>query len=65
MDFNLVMKIAGIGILVGILALVLEQIGRKEIAQITIMCGIVVVLYFVVDAVSDLFSLVRSVFQIY
>lgn len=65
MDFYMVMKIAGIGLLVGVLVMVLEQSKRNEIAQLTVLAGVVVVLYIVVQAVADLFSLVRSVFQIY
>lgn len=65
MDFFMVMKIAGIGLLVGVLVMVLEQAKRSEIAQLTVLAGVVVVLYIVVQAVSDLFNLVRSVFQIY
>lgn len=65
MDFYMIMKIAGIGILIGILVMVLEQTNRKEIAQLTVLAGVVVVLYLVVQAVGDLFSLVQSVFQIY
>ncbi|NMA68182.1 MAG: stage III sporulation protein AC [Desulfitobacterium sp.] len=65
MDFYMVLKIAGIGLLVGVLVMVLEQTQRKEIAQLTILAGVVVVLYIVVQAIGDLFNLVRSVFQIY
>jgi stage III sporulation protein AC len=65
MDFYMVMKIAGIGLLVGILVMVLEQANRKDIGQLTVLAGMVVVLYIVVQAVADLFSLVQSVFQIY
>lgn len=65
MDFYMVMKIAGIGLLVGILVMVLEQANRKDIGQLTVLAGMVVVLYIVVQAVANLFSLVQSVFQIY
>ena len=65
MDLYMVMKIAGIGLLVGILVMVLEQANRKDIGQLTVLAGVVVVLYIVVQAVGDLFSLVQSVFQIY
>lgn len=65
MSFDIVLKIAGIGLLVGILVMVLEQANRKEIGQLTVLAGVVVVLYIVVQAVGDLFSLVKSVFQLY
>ncbi|HVJ48908.1 stage III sporulation protein AC [Desulfitobacterium sp.] len=65
MSFEMVLKIAGIGLLVGILVMVLDQANRKEISQLTVLAGVVVVLYIVVQAVGDLFSLVKSVFQLY
>lgn len=65
MSFEMILKIAGIGLLVGILVIVLDQANRKEIGQLTVLAGVVVVLYIVVQAVGDLFSLVKSVFQLY
>ncbi|WP_425807668.1 stage III sporulation protein AC [Desulfitobacterium sp. Sab5] len=65
MSFEMILKIAGIGLLVGILVIVLDQANRKEISQLTVLAGVVVVLYIVVQAVGDLFSLVKSVFQLY
>lgn len=65
MSFDMILKIAGIGLLVGILVMVLDQANRKEISQLTVLAGVVVVLYIVVQAVGDLFSLVKSVFQLY
>ena len=65
MSFDMVLKVAGIGLLVGVIAIILNQTERKEYAQLTILAGVIVVLYIVVEAVSDLFSLVKSVFQLY
>lgn len=65
MSFEMILKIAGIGLLVGILVIVLDQANRKEISQLTVLAGVVVVLYIVVQAVGDLFNLVKSVFQLY
>lgn len=65
MSFNLVLTVAGIGILVGILVMLLNESGRKEMAQAVTILGVVVVLYIVVQSISDLFSLVKSVFQLY
>ena len=65
MSLDIVFKVAGIGILVGIFAMLLEQTSKKEQAQLVAVAGVVVVLYIVVQAVSQLFSLVKSVFQLY
>ena len=65
MDFNMIMKLAGLGLLVGVIVIVLELTDRKDIAKLTVIAAVVVALYIVVQAVADLFSHVRSGFQIY
>ena len=65
MSFNLIITVAGIGILVGILASVLNQSGRSEMAQGVTIMGVIVVLYIVVQSISQLFTLVKSVFNLY
>ncbi|HZK53191.1 MAG TPA: stage III sporulation protein AC [Desulfosporosinus sp.] len=65
MSFNLIITVAGIGILVGILVIVLEQSGRKEMAQGVTIMGVIVVLYIVVQSIAQLFTLVKSVFNLY
>lgn len=65
MGIDLIMKVAGIGLLVGICALVLSEAGKKEQAQMVTIAGVIVVLYMVVQGISDLFVLVKSVFNLY
>ena len=65
MSFNLIITVAGIGILVGVLASVLDQAGRKEMAQGVTIMGVIVVLYIVVQSIAELFTLVKSVFNLY
>ncbi|HWQ43034.1 MAG TPA: stage III sporulation protein AC [Desulfosporosinus sp.] len=65
MSFNLIITVAGIGILVGILASVLNQSGRSEMAQGVTIMGVIVVLYIVVQSIAQLFTLVKSVFNLY
>jgi stage III sporulation protein AC len=65
MSFNLIITVAGIGILVGVLASVLDQSGRKEMAQAVTIIGVIVVLYIVVQSLAELFTLVKSVFNLY
>ncbi|KGP74811.1 stage III sporulation protein AC [Desulfosporosinus sp. Tol-M] len=65
MSFNLIITVAGIGILVGVLASVLEQSGRKEMAQSVTIIGVIVVLYIVVQSIAELFTMVKSVFNLY
>jgi stage III sporulation protein AC len=65
MSFDLILKVAGIGLLVGILAMILNETGKKEQAQMVTIAGVVVVLYMVIQGISDLFVLVKSVFKLY
>ena len=62
MDIDLIFKIAAIGILVSVLNQVLTRSGREEQATMTTLAGLVVVLMMVVQEISDLFQLVKTLF---
>ncbi|MBZ4666433.1 stage III sporulation protein AC [Mahella sp.] len=64
-DIDLIFKIAAIGILVAILNRVLVQSGREEIAMMTTLAGLVIVLLMVVDLINQLFQTIKSIFQLY
>lgn len=64
MEIDLVFKIAAIGIIVSILNQVLSRSGREEQATMTTLAGLVVVLMMIAQKISDLFSLVKTLFQI-
>ena len=63
MEVDLIFKIAAIGIIVSILNQVLSRSGREEQATMTTLAGLVVVLMIVAQKVSDLFELVKSLFD--
>lgn len=63
MDIDLVFKIAAIGIIVSILNQVLARSGREEQATMTTIAGLVVVLMMVAQKISDLFDLVKTLFE--
>ncbi|NLW45900.1 MAG: stage III sporulation protein AC [Firmicutes bacterium] len=62
MDINLIFKIAGIGILVSVLNMVLKQAGKEEQAQMLTLAGVIIVLLMVIQLVQKLFTDIRSVF---
>ena len=62
MDIDLIFKIAGTGILVAVLNLVLKRAEREEQAMMTTLAGLVVVLMLLVEQIGDLFARVKSVF---
>ncbi len=62
MNVDLIFRIAAIGILVSVLNQVLSRSGREEMATMTTLVGLVVVLMLVVQQISDLFDLVKDLF---
>ena len=62
MDVDLIFKIAAIGIIVSVLYQVLLRSGREEQAMLTSLAGLIVVLMMVVQKISDLFELVKTLF---
>ena len=62
MDVDLMFKIAGIGIIVAVLNLVLKRAEREEQAMMTTLAGLIVVLMMIISSISDLFDTVKSVF---
>ena len=63
MEVDLIFKIAAIGIIVSILNQVLARSGRDEQATMTTLAGLVVVLMMLAQKISDLFMLVKQLFQ--
>ena len=63
MDIDLIFKIAAVGIIISILNQVLSKTGREEQATMTTLAGLVVVLMIIAQKISDLFELVKSLFQ--
>ena len=64
MDVDLVFKIAAIGILVAVLNILLSRAGRDEQALMTTIAGLVVVLVLVIQNISELFDLIKSLFSL-
>jgi len=63
MDINSVFQIAAVGILVAVLNQVLQSVGRQEQATMTTLAGVVIVLFWVIHFISDLFTTVHTLFQ--
>lgn len=62
MGVDLIIKIAGIGLLTGIVTQVLKHTGKDDIATLATLAGVVVVLMLVLDVVSELFETVKTMF---
>ena len=64
MEINIVFRIAAVGILVAVLHQVLMRAGREEQALLTTLAGLVVVLFWVIQYISQLFDTVQTLFQL-
>ena len=62
MDISLIVKIAGIGILVAVASQILSKSGRDEQAMFVTIAGIIVALMILISEIGNLFDLVRSIF---
>ena len=62
MDVDLIFRIAAVGILVAVLGQLLTRSGRDEQALMTTLAGLSVVLMLIVEQISRLFSMMKSVF---
>ena len=62
MDVALILKIAGVGVLVSIASAILNKSGRDEQAMLVGVAGIVVVMLLLVGEIGNLFETIRSVF---
>lgn len=64
MDISIVFKIAAVGIVVAVLNQLLKKAGKDEQAMLTTLAGLVVVLYWIVEYISELFNKIQILFQL-
>ena len=64
LDITVVFQIAAVGILVAVLNQVLIRAGREELAMMTTLAGLVVVLFWIIQYISTLFETVQTLFQL-
>ena len=64
MNTELIFQIAGIGIIVSVMNMLLARSGRDEQALMITIAGLVVVLMMLVGEIAELFETVKTVFGI-
>lgn len=62
MEPDILIKIAGIGLLIAVICQLLTKAGREDIATLVTVAGIIVVLFTVLDLVTTLLERMRNVF---
>lgn len=64
MQIEIIFRIAAIGILLAVLNQVLVKADKSEIATLVTLTGVIIVLLTVVELISDLFTTLRTLFQL-
>lgn len=65
MDISIIFKIAAIGLITIVVSQILHNSGRAELATLTNLAGLVLVLAMVLSMVSELFSTLQTMFSLY
>lgn len=64
METALILKVAGIGLLVTVACQILSRSGRDEQAMLVSVAGVIIVMVLLVDQISSLIGSLRTVFGI-
>jgi stage III sporulation protein AC len=64
LEVGIIFKIGAVGILVSVLGQVLKHSGREEQAFLTSLAGLIVVLFWLLPYISDLFETIRQLFTL-
>lgn len=62
MQIDLVFKLAGLGIFVAVIKLVLDQADKKEIAQMVTLSAVLIAFFWVIRLLTQLFGEIKAVF---
>ena len=64
MGVEIIFKIAAVGIITAIVNQILKYSGKEEIATLSTLAGLIIVLLMVVNQISNLFETVKSLFSL-
>lgn len=65
MDTNIILKIAGVGLLTAIVCVILKKSDRDEIATFATLAGLIIVAVLVIDMLDGLFDTLKSLLSLY
>ena len=63
MSVTIIFKIAAVGIVVTVLSQVLKHSGREEQAFLLSVAGLIIVLFWIVPSISELFQTMETLFS--
>ena len=64
MEIGILFKIAAVGILVSILCQLLKNSGRDDLGHLVSLAGLLVVLFWILPYVLDLFETMQTLFEL-
>lgn len=65
MDISIIFKLAAIGIIVTIVCQILKKSDRDDIATIVSLVGLIIALTVVITMITDLFTQIKQLFDIF
>lgn len=65
MSIDILFKIAGIGIIAAVIVSILKKSDKDELATLTSLAALIIVLFLVIDMIGGLFDSLRSIFNLY
>lgn len=64
-QLDLLFRLAGLGVVVAFISMVLNRAGREELGTLVTVVGLVIALLLAVNVISELFGSLKSVFSLY
>ena len=65
MSIDIIIKSAAIGLIIAILNQLLTKSGKEDIAMMTTIAGLIVVLMMVIDMLSGFFESIKQIFGLF
>lgn len=65
MSIDIIFKLAAIGILITVICQILKKSGNDDIATLVALAGLVIALTLVISMISDLFTSIKEIFDLY
>ncbi len=64
MEIGLIFKIAAVGIIVSVIYQILKHSGREEQAFLTSLAGLILVLFWIIPYIQELFEIIKEMFAL-
>lgn len=62
MDVDLILKVAGIGMIVAVVCQILGKVGREEQATLVSVTGIIIILVMIIERIGELIESLKRIF---